>query len=326
MAKKGKQPPSREVTKRRLARWEQERRRRRITVIIGSSIVAVVIAVVACGYYFTQVAPAREWLSKVGPAGDRTVIYAGDYVETLRLYQLGLYQSSTDQRQEPLVLLENRALVLKAAQAYPIDPVTDDAIDEEVRAMLVAEDEDVDDEELEERYQAVLTTFALTDGQFRDIVRVGILEQRLDEYLKGQLPQVGAEVRHAHVEAIVVADEETAQEVEERLEEEEFTALADEYGLGDIGWLPEGLMGPGFDDVAFTIELDTASEPVVAQGGYYIVRVLEREDRALEQSMRQTMEANVFSFWLEEEREEKVERNPGLDLDQTFLWALDQIS
>ena len=82
MARKQKALPKREVTKRRLARWQRERRRRRITVLIGALVFAAVVGVIVGGVFATREGPPPNLLSTVNGAP----IERSDYVNALRLY------------------------------------------------------------------------------------------------------------------------------------------------------------------------------------------------------------------------------------------------
>ena len=109
MAKKDKIPLRREVTKRRLARWQKERRRRRIIVAAGMLVVIVILAIVGYGFYATSFAPGGEWVTTVGGR----VFNADDYVRTLRLFPPS--QGSADAAQLTLENMETIELIWQGA-------------------------------------------------------------------------------------------------------------------------------------------------------------------------------------------------------------------
>ncbi|MBE0415419.1 MAG: peptidylprolyl isomerase [Dehalococcoidia bacterium] len=328
MVRKGKAPPKREITRRRLARWQRERRRRRIIITLGVLIILTVMAVIVYGFYTTSIAPPRRLLSTV----NGTSITAGEYRDALRLYP---YSGSAE---APLLMLEENELVRQGAEEFiaqgaPADElsVSDDEIDERIKDMLFPEEEEID----EELYQQMLSNIGLTEEDFRGFIEASLLSEKLDQHLRAQVPEVGVPVTQVHVQAILVATEEEANDVKARLEGgEDFAALAAELSLdeaskengGDLGWLPRGIMSEEFDEVAFSIEIGEVSQSFSTAEGYYIIKVLEEEERALDEDVRGQLEANAFYYWLEEQREEKVERNPNLDLDAIYRWALGQIS
>jgi len=307
MARKGKAPPRREVTRRRLARWQRERRRRRVTTAIGVLVIAVVIGIIIYGVYVTVIAPPRQLLSTV----NGTSITAADYREALRLYP---YLGSPE---VPLLILEENELVRQGAEANHIG-VTDDEIDQRIRENLEAMDAPLSEEEFEELYQELVA-----DSAFRESVEVELLRGKLEDYLKEQVPDPAEQV---NVQAIVVANETAAQVVVDRLDGEDFASVAEEYGDGDLGWLPRGIMSLDFDEVAFSIEIGNVSQPFSTAEGYYIIKVLEKEDRALDEDVKGLLETIAFSRWLEEQREEKVNRKiDEEDLERIYMWALEQI-
>ena len=326
MAKKRKAPPSREITtRRRLARWQQERRRRRFIVVLGALVIAVVIGIIAVGAYRYWIAMPREVLSTVHGTIATVKFTRSDYLDMLRAYPQGSPAT-------PLLMLEHHELMRQWAEEFGFG-VTDDDITEEIKSILFPEDEEVTEEEFEERYQQELALQGISDEHYRWFVGYDLLQGRLDEYLREQVPE---EMLQLHVQGILVATEEVAQTVLERLEGgEDFASLAaEEFNLdpvskengGDLGWFPEGLRGEVFDDVAFNLELDEVSQPFAPDGGYYIIKVLEREEnRALDEATREQLKARAFSDWLAAEREEKVKRKANLDLDKVYEWAIGRL-
>ena len=318
MAKKDKVQPRREVTKRRLARWQRERRRRRIIVAAGLLVVAVILAIIGYGFYATSFAPVREWVTTVGGK----VFNADDYVKTLRLYS-----SSEGSAEAPLLTLEDNELVRQGAITYNII-ATDDEVTQRIKDILFPEEEKID----YELYNEMLRSMGISNEEFREAVKTDIFRERLNQYFLVQVPQSAEQV---HVEAIMVATEEEAAEVMGNLSEgEDFSSLAAKLGGGDLGWLPRGIMSQEFDEVAFSIEIGEVSDPFLSGGVYYIIKVSEREEREIEEQIREQLAYIVFSSWLEEERDSKVERNPKynqknpeymVNLENLYEWAMDEI-
>lgn len=328
MARKRRAPPRREVTRRRLARWQRERRRRRITITVGALTIALVLAIIGYGYYATRIAPAREWLSTVHGTIRTVEFNAADYLGVVKV--LGLSAAPEMPPETPLLMLEQYELMRQGAEELEIE-VTDEEVTEQIRLMFEAEDEPLTDEEFQELYHQFLSDWHLSNEEFRWFVEFQLLQGKLDEHFRQEVPEVGEIIPQVHVLGIVVASEEEAEDVVGRLEAgEDFAAVAEEYdqGDGDLGWLPQGLRGKEFDEVAFDpdLELDTVSEPFSTAEGYYIIKVLEREDREIDEDMRGQLQARAFGRWLEEEMGEKVERNPNLDLEKIYQWAMGRIS
>jgi len=314
MARKGKAPPRHEVTKRRLARWQRERRRRRITIALGMLVVAIVIVIIGYGMYATVIAPSSQLLSTV----NGTAITAADYREALRLYP---YLGSPE---APLLMLEGNELVRQGAGAYGII-VTDDEVTQEIRLLFEEGGEPLSDTVFQERYQQMLSSIGISAERFRWFIAADLLQEKLDQYLRDQVPEVGALVPQVHVQTILVDTEEDAAAVVGKLDEgEDFPSLAEGYKDGDLGWLPRGIMSPDFDAVAFSTAIGERSEPFSTAEGYYIIKVVEGEDRALDEDVKGQLEANAFSYWLEEETGEKVERKVGEeDLEKIYQWAIE---
>jgi len=324
--KKEKATPKREVTKRRLARWQQERRRRRIIITAGTLVIALVLAIIGYGFYATVIAPGKELVTEVGDSS----FYRSEYKDALVLCEIGFCPSSGNEREDPILYLENNELVRQGAAAANI-LITDTEITQGIKDTLFPDEEDIDDEV----YKQILSNMGLSDQEYREVVKTGLIQTKLSEYFLEQVPEYADQI---HVEAILVATEEEATEVMGNLSEgDDFASIAAKLGGGDLGWLPQGIMGGGFDDVAFNpdLALNTVHEPFSTADGYFIIRLLEQEeDRAIDDVIRDQLAAIAFSGWLDNERNSKVVRSWKYDqnnpeyvnnLDNLYQWALDEI-
>lgn len=86
---------------------------------------------------------------------------------------------------------------------------------------------------------------------------------------------------------ILVDTEELCSEVKERIENGElsFEDAAKEYSTcpsnaqgGSLGVFGRGMMVPEFEEAAFTLELNTVSEPVKTQFGYHLVKTESKNE------------------------------------------------
>jgi len=179
---------------------------------------------------------------------------------------------------------------------------------------------------------------------------VGVLSQPIyDEakfkrlgYWLIEVLEMEEEPEEAHVQAILLGSEEEAQSAKDRLEAgEDFAALAEELSQhyyskengGDFGWLPPGVMSPAFDEFVFDAEvkLETISEPVrdetaVTKGGYWLLKVLEKEDnRKISDDDRALLKAKALDEWgnsLWDDPENEIESY--LD-SETKAWAIERL-
>lgn len=323
MAKKRKALPKHDVTKRRVARWQRERRRRRIILLIGTLVIAAVVGIIICGVYFTRVGPPRKLLSTV----NGTSIRASDYLKAH-----DIIQHSPSTPEIILTGLEDNELLRQGAVAFAIG-VTDEEITEQIKANLFPDAEEVSEEELKESYQQLLDRVGLSDERFRSFIEADMLRLRVNEYMVGKTPEAALQV---HVQGILVATEEEAQDVVARLGSgEDFADVAQEVSIdpaskesgGDLGWFPEGIKVTEFDAVAFNLELGTLSEPFSTQQGYWVIEVLEKEDnRPLAEAARQQLGSQSFSDWFQNQRAQKVDRKVDVnELEEVHEWAVEKI-
>ncbi len=319
MARKTKTPLPREVTKRRLARWQQERRRRRITIGIGTLVIVATLAIIIWGVYATIIAPGKE---RVATVGDRHLTVA-NYETTLRLSPT--LQTSAE---DTLMALVNFELIRQGAEELGLE-VTDDEIVQEMRESFTGEDEEeLTDEELLRRYNETLKYLRVSSEQFKEALATQVLAQKIEEHVKGEVPEAGELIPHVHLQAIAVTTEEEAGNITERLEGgEDFASLAAEYEGGDMGWVPQGIMSLEIEKFAFSPESGNVTKYFATAEGYSVVQVVDTmEERALEEGVREQLEISAYGYWLEVQLEKKLKwRVAEEKLEQIHMEAMNRI-
>ncbi|MFE8700225.1 peptidylprolyl isomerase [Cytobacillus sp. FJAT-54145] len=193
------------------------------------------------------------------------------------------------------------------------------ALQELLYEKVLSEKYEVTDEELDkkinelkdqfgENFELVLMQNNIKDEEeFRGILKRELLvqkasikdieatEEELQEYYDNYKTQIKA--RH-----ILVADEETAKEVKQKLNEgAKFEDLAKEYSTdtvsaeqgGDLGFFGPGQMVPEFEEAAYALEIDEISEPVQSQHGYHIIQTTEKKEKPSFEEMKEDIEFEV---------------------------------
>ncbi|GAB3060573.1 peptidylprolyl isomerase [Virgibacillus ainsalahensis] len=126
---------------------------------------------------------------------------------------------------------------------------------------------------------------------YRDVVYLSLLQEAAltegievpEEDIEKQYERMQTEIDAQH---ILVADEETANEVKTELDEGgDFAELAAEYSTdgtaqdgGNLGYFSAGDMVPAFEDAAYNMEVDEISDPVQSEYGYHIIKVNDKRE------------------------------------------------
>jgi len=325
MAKKGKdqqkQVASKHITTRRLARWQREKRRQRITFLSGVIIIAILLGIIIGGVAATS---SSDWLSKVQTDSGTITINRADYLESLKLIRNSLNTSATNANEQPLLRIENKLLIEDGAEAAGIT-VSESEVTDTIREFFETDNQSISDADFQQQYQNMLDSIGISDNDYRQAVLDSLLNQELLQFYIDQIPESGEQ---AAVETIIAFNESTANEIAQRWRSgETFETLSEQYGnLSYSKWLIKGITEEELSDVAFTIDIGNISDPIPSGTGYYVIKVLERKDGPIEETLRQQTGFSNFNAWFTQEYADKVERNPKLDLAEIYAWAVKQLS
>ena len=287
----------------------------------GIVIIVIVLGIIVGGVAATR---SSNWLSKVQTDSGTITIKKADYADELKLFQVGIYNSSAMTNESPLRTLEDKYLIKDKAKEVGID-ASETEIDNVILASFGMSNKSISDPDFRQAYQNVLGNLSISDEEFRGVIENSLLNTKLQEYFVNQTPASGEQ---AAVETIVVTNESDAIELTQRWREgETFETLSEQYGdLSDSGWIIKGTMGEEFDNVAFSIDIGNISDPIPSETGYYIIKVLDRTDGPITEEMRQQTGLTDYNKWFSQEYATEVERNPKLDLTEVYAWAVKQLS
>lgn len=154
----------------------------------------------------------------------------------------------------------------------------------------------------------VQETSGLTPAQLRELVRRQLIRNKVRDAIMAEADTTGFQ---AHARHIMVDTEDEAKKVKERLDAgEDFAAVAKEVSKdsttaadgGDLGWFPQGVMIPAFDDAAFSLPIGQISDPIQSKYGWHILQVLERGDHELDPRYLSATQTKAYNDWLKNAR------------------------
>ena len=285
-------------------RRESERRVQMMILFAIVSVALVVLGIAAYGYYQTNIKPDQEPVIRVG---DRN--FDMGYMER-RLRYVIRTASPGD-----LVLLNSRSAVqtaLDGAMSEELDrqgspelgiSVTEEEIDAQIRLRLRIP-EAADSSTFAESYRKAVKDSGLKPGEYRETIAADLLEEKLRQQLRTQIPTNAEQVR---LRDIRVVTQEDAQKVLERLQAgEDFALLAGELSYdtatkgkgGEMDWQARGQMPPEIESAVFSLEVDQLSQPLYQYGTYYIYQMLEKaSDKEVTPDQRQQIGEQSLITW-----------------------------
>ena len=300
----------------------KERRQQRTGIGIGAAFLFLVIGVVVFGYYQEFYRPPRIWAGSV----NNVEFTMGDLVQRIRVlqgvnrYQGGQVNLSTVPF-EYLQNLINAEMLRQQSRSLGIE-VTDEDIERELRRQFVPipdpgqeTDPGQIEREFKANYGAFLTATGLSDGDFRVILEEQISERFLAFLLAQDIEDPQQQVE---IQWIQLAQDSgiPPQEVIKRLENEDFTRVAQELNTpsqyarpdGVVGWVPRGAF-PEIDDAIFGNEEEgieplapgTFSGPIFGDEGIFLVKVITgSEERRLDDRMALKLTRELVKIWQRE--------------------------
>ena len=159
----------------------------------------------------------------------------------------------------------------------------------------------------QDQFNAWLAASKLSEQDVRDLIRRELLATAMRDRIVAQLPHTADYVHAYH---IVVATQATAQMILAKLKAgARFTALAQQYSIdastrpdgGDLGWFTRGtgtVLWTEVEDAAFALKPGQISPIVHSPIGYHIIKVVDRQTRALTPDDLAVIEQNALNKWI----------------------------
>jgi len=157
-----------------------------------------------------------------------------------------------------------------------------------------------------EEFLLSVKDIGVSEETIRDIIEITIIREEIIEIVSAE---VADEAEHVWIRHILVADEDTANEVVEKLAAgEDFVDLASEYSLdtsnnengGDLDWFSRGAMVGPFEEAAFALEVGEISDPVQTDFGWHILESLGKDDLLLDPSAYEQLRNQAYINWMTE--------------------------
>jgi foldase protein PrsA len=176
--------------------------------------------------------------------------------------------------------------------------------------------------------------FNLTPGEISQPIYDGTATKNIGYWL---IEVTGSQNETINAQVMLLPSEARAQQIRGELATGgNFSALAGNYSQhesktkgGKLEGLEPGDMGStAFDQVAFNMTLNQVSEPVKDEsvqttGGYWIVKVVDKGDHELEETVKEELRDKHLNDWFEGLQEDSTIEN-HLDTNK-ISWALDKV-
>jgi len=303
---------------------DRARKQRRTAFIIASVVITLILIIVGVSYYFSENARYRRLTITTV---DNTSINMDYFLMRTRLAGA-----------DPIVMLgrlTDEQLIKIEAPRYGIE-VSPEDINQELRRIARGESETISETEFKEWYRQLLNEIGLSDSEYKEFVATSLLAARLHEYLAERVPPVAEQI---YLHSALLNTEEVAEIWEKGGAREDVDKLISEIWqdkqsegkVDDLGWLPRGVLPPGFDEAAFSLAIGDVSEPLAYIGDpdseetfYHLLMVSEKADaREVDENSLQILKAQALDAWLLEEiKLHKVEWNFNSEIYAWINWQL----
>ena len=307
---------------------------KKTAIAIGSVVLVLILVIVGIFYYPTYIAPFHT-----------TVLTVEDDVSIKMDYFLKRIRVSGS---DPMAMLTNLAqeeIAKKEAVKLGIN-VTDADIEEQLRLVAAGDSGTITDAEFKEWYRQRLNETGLSDSEYKDIVKTGIIINRIYNIVATQMPTSVAQI---HPYVMLVDTEDHANAIrDEVLNGADFTQLAMENSLdsatrdngGDLGWVPYGVLDPRIEYPAWQMSTGNVSDPLIYYSsddpqtatvlGYYLIWLKEKTDSMeVDQKYISTLQANALDAWFADKMSTYEIRyhgfKGGFD-SETYAWIQWQLS
>lgn len=153
------------------------------------------------------------------------------------------------------------------------------------------------------------TQFGLTEADLRYVIEASLYRKKVMDAIVGNLPKQQDQVWIRH---IVVADQQTANEVKSKLDSgADWFAVSDQYTTdqvnkskgGDLGWLPKDQLEQAVADKAFSMKVGEISQPIQVTNGWEVIQMLGHEQRPLTESEYTNLQTTQFQDWLTKQKD-----------------------
>lgn len=299
-------------------------------MIVGvvSLVLAVSIGLLAYAWYSDAVRPRRELALRVGDLSYSMEYFAKRYRQAIEdPANLSKLSSGllTDVPQQTLDDMEQDAILLQRAAELGITAGQNE-ID---REMLVQNNIPVitdtpegaeagpDDPftatiAMQNAIRARLQETGFSLEEYREIAHARLLNDKVQNYFKEQTPARAPQTRIRVLQFPTESDARIAIDLiksgEATFAEIAETKSLDQAGKGRGGerdWLTRGILPPPVDEAAFSLPLNTLSEPIDSGdvNGFVVIEVIERSDeRDVSDTVRGQLADQKFTEWLDEQR------------------------
>jgi len=197
----------------------------------------------------------------------------------------------------------NASLITEAILLQFADERSVTASEDEIRAETASKlGIEADDPNFDARLGEELTRSGLTEEQFTDVVRAGVLGENMLVTFQLEAPDSLPSVNYRQIQ---VADEETADDLIAQLDDgADFATLASESSLvldqagGEATWVPEGVLDESVESALFALDVNEFA-PYFASDSVFIFQLLEKSDsHEVAQDFKDILGTVAYNDWL----------------------------
>ncbi len=184
-------------------------------------------------------------------------------------------------------LIKNNAGLITGSPLY--EQILDDLIDQKLLAHK-AQKQKLDQDPLAQKRLMSAQERILGNIYIENAIKSSVTEEAVRKLYQEQVSLLSSDKKEIRARHILVKDKKQADQLRKKLlDGADFAILANQYSIdkgtqkqgGDLGYFTKNTVSEAFEKIAFSLPLNTISEPFQSKFGWHIIEVIDKRNEQI---------------------------------------------